>query len=128
MFVDVAGEVLTSMALPHVATVNFSWFPQGVTMSGLNEDSKIKSISGKEIEVIFSQANPADRLTGSHEGKLLVATYAWDGNSFPGNEYWRGALCASGDPAAACCSTIAELQNVMVNPCLTKDALTFYGE
>lgn len=36
----------------------------------------------------------------------------------PCNEYWLGRLDASGDPVAACCSTIGELQNPEINPFL----------
>jgi len=59
--------------------------------------------------------SPADRLPPSTEPKLLVASYAWDGNAFPGNEYWEGLIGSSGDPAAVCCSTIGELQNAWIN-------------
>ena len=40
----------------------------------------------------------------------VVAMFAWDGNSYVGNEYWDGMLSASGDPAAACCSLIPEVK------------------
>jgi len=36
-------------------------------------------------------------------------------NDFSGNEYWNGHLSASGDPAAACCTQIPELQNAYIN-------------
>ena len=42
--------------------------------------------------------------------------FAWDGNSYIGNEYWEGMLTASGDPAAASCSFIPELLNPDINP------------
>ena len=75
------------------------------------------------VRVHFSRRSPAEKLPAGEDARgvafgkrLVVAQYAWDANSYPGNEYWVGMLAASGDPAAAACSTIGELQNPDVNP------------
>merc|ERR1712071_465860 len=69
-------------------------------------------VSHPRIRVVFSRRNPGEPVAGD---ELLVAMYAWDGNAFPGNEFWDGHLDNSGDPAAACCSAIAILQNPDLN-------------
>jgi hypothetical protein len=61
------------------------------------------------------------------QNKTLVVQYAWDGGSFPGNEYWYNQLAATGDPAAACCSQIAEIQNPLINPDFTKKCIITKG-
>ena len=53
----------------------------------------------------------------------MVALFAWDGNSYVGNEYWAGLLDASGDPAAASCSFIPELLNPDINTSIAGDNL-----
>jgi len=114
-FVDTLYEVLKfDFAEEHsISDIHFSWFPEDL-------QSKFDETTN-QIKISFSKRNPADQLTGNDVGKLIVAMYAWDGNSFPGNEYWCGMLTASGDPAAACCSTIPELQNPLVNPFLLEN-------
>lgn len=64
-----------------------------------------------------SWRDPAIKLRGADDGKLLCAMYAWDGGAYPGNEFYEpyGMLSGSGDPAAACCSTITEVGNPEIN-------------
>jgi len=111
---EVYAETIQKNKLPWISDVDFSWFPDNSNCGGKIDGEDLDDGQRNKIKIHFSKRDPAEKLEGPNEGKLLVAMYAWDGNSFPGNEYWRGMLHAS-DPAAACCSTMAELQNPYIN-------------
>jgi hypothetical protein len=106
ILLNVYAKLLQKHQLDNISNINFSWFDKKRAFESLKSP----------INIEFSKRNHADKLAPEDQGKLLIAQYAWDSNAYPGNEYWLGNLSASGDPAAACCSMIPELQNPEINP------------
>ena len=51
-------------------------------------DNADNVIPGTDVRFVFNKRDPFAKLEGEDEDKLLVAMYAWDGNSFPGKNFF----------------------------------------
>ncbi|CAH0714860.1 unnamed protein product, partial [Brenthis ino] len=132
-FLERIRAFLKKDLLNHVTDVNFAYIKTSPGITALFTNSTVQSDSPVEKQIFFESKRhpkgginvqmenrePSAKLTGEHEGKLLVITYPWDGNAHPGNEFWLGNLTGSGDPAAACSTQVAELHNAHINPAVS---------
>jgi hypothetical protein len=104
LMMEVYKEVLAESELPGIDVLEFTYF----------NSKDLPASHTIEVKATMSSfAEPVGEL-------LLVAMYAWDGNSYPGNEWWAESgdgkyLGRSDDSAAASCSLITTLQNPAVN-------------
>ncbi|XP_059045958.1 uncharacterized protein LOC131841650 [Achroia grisella] len=123
-FLERIRSLLKKDLLNHISDVNFAYVrPTSGVLALFTSDTdtekriffECKRHPRGGINVQLENREPSSELSGEHEGKLLVMTYAWDGNAHPGNEFWLGSLDGSGDPAAACSTQVAELHNAHVN-------------
>ena len=127
--VTVVKEIIECTKLQYIDCVYFGWFTNDAMWDSADETKRkllfdvdpkdesqywMKDGSGHRVDIGFGRREPAGDRPG-YELCLLTAMYAWDSNSFPGNEYYLGMLSASGDPAAAACSTIPYVQNSKIN-------------
>ncbi|XP_070495990.1 uncharacterized protein [Chironomus tepperi] len=82
----------------------------------INEDIIIsfKEPADHKLKIINRPRYVAELLPDEFKDCISIAGYAWDGNSYPGNEYWVG-LMGSFDPQAINCSLLGQFQNPEVN-------------
>lgn len=117
VFVEQVAEAVRALRLPHVDVLSMMWFDDGSQTSTMRDGTVLRDAASHAVKVEFGQISPSEPV---HGGRLLVAVFAWDGNSIVGNEYWSGALAASSDPAAAASSTLPEMLNPLINDNLTR--------
>ena len=127
LMLHVYNEILETHTLSNISDIEFLDIGKSNGRIGETENNNTYNKNGNNIKISFTQGNPADQLTDGNVDKLLVAMYRWDANSYPGNEYWFKRITSSISSAAACCSTIQQLQNPLINPFVTENIILQYG-
>ncbi|TKX20206.1 hypothetical protein C1H76_7595 [Elsinoe australis] len=108
-YVEVFSQCLAEMKTSWIGLLEFAYIDVD-PMTRKDVESAARRIG---VDCVFNRRAPSARLPD--QSMLLVTSYAWDSNSYPGNEFYLGMLNASGDPAAACSTAISETHNPEIN-------------
>jgi hypothetical protein len=76
-YVEVCTDILRSMHLAHVSTVEIAW----ISAPDATKQECIDAGRAVGIRVFFNKRPPYEKLD---TGELLVQSWAWDSNTLPG--------------------------------------------
>lgn len=117
-------KYLKALVLPELNIKFYSSFKTNGNIKEIKTDNDEIIISFKtadhEIKVINKLRYVAELLPVEFKDCISIAGFAWDGNSYPGNEYWSGNF-GSFDPKAVYCSLLGQFQNPEVNVKMADD-------
>lgn len=111
-------KCLKALVLPELDISFYKSFKTNEKITEIKTDKDEIILNFKEadheIKIINKERYVAELLPEEFEDCISIAGFAWDGNSYPGNEYWGGNY-GSFDPKAVYCSLLGQFQNPEVN-------------
>lgn len=117
---DQSLKKLSGLYLPVVDTKVYSSYVMKKCLNHIRVNQFTNEItlsfegSDHKLTIFNKMRYVADPLPRGFEDCFVVASYAFDSNSYPGNNYWVDSF-SSFDPQAMICSLLGQFQNPEVN-------------
>ena len=102
-------ESMSLIIKKKIKSIQLIWLPK------LTKKQKIIFNDFTGLKVIETKEAPFSKKLLS-EKTPVISSFAWDGMSYLGNEYFVGLFSASGDPAMASATSISYLGSPLINP------------